>query len=66
VKKQALDRVIHVQPFNGFHIIGGFSHQLHSSDGPSRVSMYSSTSSHFPIKQSLYLKEICKNIDENI
>jgi hypothetical protein len=49
-----------------FSYYGGLSHQLNSSDGPSRISVYQLTSSHFPIKQSLFSKEICKNVDENI
>jgi hypothetical protein len=66
VNDQALDGVIHVQPCHGFHIMEGFSLQLNSSDGQSRVSVYPLRSSHFPIKQSLSSKEICKNNDENI
>jgi len=47
-------------PWFSYH--GGLLHQLNSSDGSSRVSVYPLTSSHFPIKQSLSSKEICKTL----
>jgi hypothetical protein len=50
----------------GISYYGGLFTTAYSSDGPSTVSVHLLTSSHFPIKQSLSSREICKNMTENI